>query len=164
MSRFVLALAAATAVYLLALASLDPLDALLGAAAAAALLLALRGFLFRGRPQPLARLGSRLAALPGFVFAVLSDITVGTWRVALVVLHVRPLGRPGIVVVPLGDRTETGATVSSLVATLSPGEFLVDFDRERGAMLVHVLDASDPAAVRARFDHFYRRHQQTLVP
>jgi multisubunit Na+/H+ antiporter MnhE subunit len=94
---------------------------------------------------------------------VLRDITVGTWQVALVVLGLRPLRCPGIVAVPLGDRTDLGAVVSSLVSTLSPGELVVDIDHDRGAILVHVLDASDRDAVRARFEDFYRRHQRDVL-
>ena len=104
------------------------------------------------------------ARLPVLVLVVLRDITMGTWQVAAVVLGVRPLERPGIVVVPLGERSDAGALVSAFVATLSPGEFLVDVDWERREMTFHVLDAREPDRVRERFDVFYRAHQRHLVP
>jgi multisubunit Na+/H+ antiporter MnhE subunit len=53
---------------------------------------------------------------------------------------------------------------TALALTLSPGEVLVDIDRSRGVMLVHVIDAHDPDAVRARHDHFYRRYQRGVFP
>jgi multisubunit Na+/H+ antiporter MnhE subunit len=68
------------------------------------------------------------------------------------------------VAVPIGGRTETGLAVSALVATLSPGEVLVDVDRERGVMLVHVVDAADPEGIRRRHEDFYRRYQQKVFP
>ena len=73
-------------------------------------------------------------------------------------------GRSGIVALPIGGRTETGVAVSALVATLSPGEVLVDVDRARGVMLVHVMDAADPEEVRRRHEEFYRRYQQRVFP
>jgi multisubunit Na+/H+ antiporter MnhE subunit len=51
-----------------------------------------------------------------------------------------------------------------LVSALSPGTFLVDVDEEDRTMLVHVLDASDPDAVRAEFEAFYRRYQRRVFP
>ena len=66
--------------------------------------------------------------------------------------------------IPVGDRTQTGVAVSALVATLSPGEVLVDVDRERGAMLIHVIDAGDPEATRRRHEDFYQRYQRRVFP
>jgi hypothetical protein len=40
--------------------------------------------------------------------------------------------------------------------TLSPGSFLVDVDWDAGEMLVHVIDASDPEAVRRDAEKYYR--------
>jgi multicomponent Na+:H+ antiporter subunit E len=164
MSRALVSLLLVTAVYLLALASTDPLDALVGGVLAAALLLALRRFLFPGRAAPFASLPRRALAFLPFAAAVLWDITKGTWDVALVVLHVRPLVVPGVVAIPIGERTEAGLAAMSLVATLSPGEFLVDVDHESGVVLIHVLDASDPDAVRERHEDFYRRYQKAVFP
>jgi multisubunit Na+/H+ antiporter MnhE subunit len=54
--------------------------------------------------------------------------------------------------------------VSALTATLSPGEVLVDVDLEKGVMYLHVLDASDPDAVRAAHAELYDRHQRKVIP
>jgi multisubunit Na+/H+ antiporter MnhE subunit len=163
-SRALLSLGLLTLVYALALASFHPFDLLLGALLSAALLAGLRRFLFGGRPAAIGGLAGRAAALPLLVWAILRDITVGTWRVALVVLGARPLERPGIVAVPLEERSHAGVVVSAFTATLSPGEFLVEIDWPSRRMLVHVLDARDPEAVRARFADFYRRYQRRVVP
>jgi multicomponent Na+:H+ antiporter subunit E len=164
MNRIVLALALLTVVYALALASFDPWDLALGIGASALTLLIFRRFLFGGRPASIESLGRRALGLPRLVWHVLADITAGTWRVATVVLHFRPLEHPGIVAIPLGERTEMGAVVSAFTSTLSPGEYLVDIDWDERRLLMHVLDAGDPEAVRARFADFYERSQRRVFP
>jgi multisubunit Na+/H+ antiporter MnhE subunit len=163
-TKRVLAVPAVAGVYLLALASLDPLDVLTGVVLAAGLVWGLGGFLFGGGDVAAGGLARRAILFVPFAGAILWDIVRGTWQVALVVLHLRPLERPGIVEIPIGERSRTGVAVSALVATLSPGEVLVDVDWERGRMLLHVLDATDPEAVRARHEDFYRRWQEPVFP
>jgi len=79
-----------------------------------------------------------------------------------VTLGARSQARPGIVAVPVGERTPRGVAVSALCATLSPGEVLVDVDEER--VLYHVINASDPDAIRERHERFYRRYQRRVFP
>lgn len=164
MTRALLWIAALVLVYALMLASFDPLDLALGGLVAAALLAALRGFVLSAPAAAGGTLFRRALAVPRFVWAVLVDITAGTWQVTSVVLGLRPLGRPGIVLVPFGDRTPNGVVVTAFAATLSPGEFLVDIDWDRRRLLFHVLDARDPEAVRARFAGFYERYQRAMAP
>ena len=147
--------------YVLTLASTDPVDLAIGTGIG----LVLTGVLGRrlrlgpvGEMPPFAR---RAAGLPVFLGAVLADILRGTWVVTLNVLGVREL-QPGIVRVPIGERTERGVAVSALATTLSPGSVLVDLDRERGDMLLHVIDASDPEAVRADHLRMYERYQRRV--
>ncbi len=164
MIRFAGVLILLTLLYALVLASFDPWDLLLGALLSGGLLLGFRRFLAGGpaiaAPGPLARV---LAFVP-FAGAVLRDIVVGTWNVILVVLHLRPLNRPGIVEIPLDGRTSSGVAVMALVTTLSPGSFLVDVDWEQRVILMHVLDASDPDQIRADQRRFYRRYQRRVFP
>lgn len=155
-----------TLVYALVLASLHPWDLLMGVTVSCALYLAARGYLFGDEPDDAAA-GSllwRVAAFFPFAAAVVRDVVVGTWEMALVTLHLRPLERPGIVAVPIGERTPTGIAVTALVMTLSPGEFLVDVDWERGVMLMHVIDASDPGGIRRSHERFYERYQRRVFP
>ena len=162
--RWLLATLGLTLVYALTLASFDPWDLAMGALFSVGTLLLVREFVFQGPALGAREVVRRLLGLPRLVLATLRDITAGTWAVALVVVGARPLERPGIVVVPLEDRTEFGAVVSAYLITLSPGEFLVDLDPERREMLVHVLDARDADAVRRRFADFYRRYQSQAAP
>ena len=153
-----------TATYALVLASFHPWDLALGATVSVVLLRLFRRFLFGERPPVLADLGPRLAAFVPFAAVASRDIIAGSWAVALVVLRVRPLREPGIVAVPVGDRTPVGVAVSALVTTLSPGSFLVDVDWDRGVMLIHVLDARDPAGVCEAHQRFYHRYQKRVFP
>ena len=164
MSRALLAVVLLAATYAFALASADPLDLLFGAGLATALVALFRRFLAGevapGRPSLLRRM---IAFVP-FAGAVILDIITGTWAVILVVLGLRPLRRPGIVAVPLGARTPLGVAVSAMATTLSPGSYLIDVDWERRVMLLHMLDASDPAAVVAAHQRFYEWYQWRVFP
>jgi multisubunit Na+/H+ antiporter MnhE subunit len=164
MTHRLLTVALLTALWLVTLVSVAPLDVLLGVLVGAAVLLGV------SRKEPTlpdaatVPLGRRLLAFPRFALATLREMLVGTWDVALRVVHLRPVERPGIVLVPIGERTPTGLAASALADTLSPGEVLVDVDHERRVMLVHVIDATDPDAIRAKHEEFYRRHQRGAFP
>jgi multisubunit Na+/H+ antiporter MnhE subunit len=159
-----LGVALLAAVYLLVLASAHPLDLAFGLVLAAAITVGLRG---RLRPPPghaIPPLPLRIAAFPLLVGAVLVEIARGTWDVALRVLHLRPLECPGVVLVPIGERSPLGVAVTGLLVGLSPGSLLLDVNEERKAMLFHVIDARDPDAVRAHIDHLYQRYQRRVFP
>ncbi|CAA9446316.1 MAG: hypothetical protein AVDCRST_MAG80-1810 [uncultured Rubrobacteraceae bacterium] len=154
-----------TLVYAMVLVSFHPLDLLFGVVFSAALLYAFRGFVFGGEdggPGPLPGLLGRFVAFFPFAWAVVMDVVKGTWEVALVTLHLRPLRRPGIIKVPVGERTPTGVAVSALVTTLSPGAFLVEANEE--FMLLHLIDATDPVAAREKHEDFYQRYQRKVFP
>ncbi len=165
MLRLAFGAAMLAGIYALTLASADALDLATGFVLGLALLVALRAWLFPAdrEPGPPAPPRRALAFVP-FAVAVLADIVVGTWDVALRVMHLRPLEQPGIIAVPIGDRSELGLAVSALVMTLSPGSVLLDVDRRRGVMLIHAIDAADPDAFRARMQTFYDRWQRPVFP
>lgn len=152
------------AVYALTLASADPVDLLMGTALGAALVVGLARRLPETFDAPTLPLVQQASWFGIFVGAVLADIVTGTWDVALRVLHLRALGRPGIVRVPIGPRSDRGVAISALATTLSPGSVLVDVDWARRDLLVHVVDASDPDDVRRRHQHFYQRYQRRVFP
>ena len=170
MTRYVAAVVVLTLTYALALGSFHSWDLLFGAGLSAALLFASRRFVFGASgaaPRPDGQeptLLGRVVAFVPFAVAVFREILVGTWEVTLVTLHLRPLARPGIVAVPVGDRTPTGVAVWAVVTGLPPGSFFADVDRERGVVLIHILDARDPEAFRQQQDDFYRRYQSKVFP
>lgn len=163
MTHVVTAALAAGLLYALTLGSTDPVDfgtgALLGGA-----LVWLLGRRLGGPSGPKPILWRRLVWFPVFAGAVFVDAIADTWDVALRVLHVRSVGHQGFVRVPVGDRSERGVAVSALVMTLSPGAVLIDVDADRGEMLFHVMDASDPDAWRARQARLYDRYQRRVFP
>jgi multisubunit Na+/H+ antiporter MnhE subunit len=169
-TRYVATVLALTLVYALALASFRPWDLFFGAGLSAALLFASRRFVFGANgtaPQPTDRgltLLGRVVAFVPFAAVVFRNILVGNVEVTLVTLGLRPLLRPGIVAVPVGDRTPIGIAVWAVVTGLPPGSFFVDVDRERGVVLIHVLDARDPKAYREEQEDFYRRYQSKVFP
>ena len=160
MRRTLQAVVVLAAVYLLALASTKPADV------AAAVLVACAALaVARRAPRATTTGGLRSAlALPRLLAVTLADVARGTWEMALVVLGLRPATDAGVVEVPIGARTDVGTVVSALASTLSPGEVLLDIDAERGVYVLHVFDASDPDAVRARHRRGYERYQRGALP
>lgn len=150
-------------VYALVLGSFAPADLAMGAVISGALMYGTRRFVFAEEPAS-PNILSRFLHFWPFLVAEIWNIVTGTWEVALVTLHIRPLVSPGIVAVPIGERTPVGVAVSAMATTLSPGTFLVDVDWEQGVMLIHALNASDPEEVRRDHQEFYERWQKKVFP
>ena len=151
-----------TGIYVMVLASFHPWDLFFGVVVSGALVYGFRSFVFGGRPDPLTGLAGRAAAFFPFVVAVVWDVLKGTWEVALITLHIKPLVEPGVVKLPVGEWTPNGVAVLGLVTTLSPGAFLIEANDE--FMLIHVIDASDPDAFREEREDFYQRYQRKVFP
>lgn len=164
MTRYAAAIAALTGLYALALASFAPLDLLFGVVLATALVFTSRRFVFGDRPGEEVSLLRRVVAFVPLAAVVFRQILEGTWEVALVTLHLRPLQRPGIVEVPIGERTPAGVVAWAVIVGLAPGSFFVDVDRERESVLIHIIDASDPTAFRRQQEDFYNRYQRKVFP
>lgn len=167
-----LAVAVLGAVYLLALGSLAWGDVAIGLVLAVAMELGWRHRAARGgtigseeddgaRRPPL---HSSLLALPALVWTVLADITRGTWDVAQFSLGLRKVEHDGIVEIELQGISEQGVAVWAFISTISPGELVLEVDEERGILVIHALDASDPDAIRARHYELYERYQRKVVP
>ena len=110
-------------------------------------------------PRPLPPLGLSMHILlysPVLFYYLFIDIMKGTWQVVKVSLGIEPLRRPGIIKYPIPTKSHYGAAPVGYFITLSPGSFLVDIDWEENVLLVHVLDASDPDALRRDAMKYYR--------
>lgn len=151
-------------IYLLTLSSTDWVDILFALAFGALVAALLSGRLLDGPGGTVPPFVGRVLGFPVFAGAVLFDIITGTWDVTLRVLGIRRLEAPGIVRIPIGDRSDRGIAISALATTLSPGTVFVDVDWERRDMLLHVIDASDPDEVRATLQRFYDRYQRRVFP
>lgn len=152
-----------TLVYALTLASFHPWDLAIGAGVSTLFVFFTRRFVFHNDPAA-TNFFARFVWFWPFAAATVWDIVRGTWEVTLVTLGIRPLVSPGIVRIPIGDRTPTGVAVSGMATTLSPGTFLVDVDWEEGVWLVHAIDAADPDGVRREHQEFYERWQRKVFP
>jgi multicomponent Na+:H+ antiporter subunit E len=164
MARYALVVLISVAVYVATIGRLEWWDVAMSGAVAAGAAWAFRGHLFRGPSPSGLTLLRRALFVPPLVAWVIWEIIRGTVVVAAYSLRLRPLAHPGIVAIPLGERTRLGATMSGFFTTVSPGTFLVDFDWAARTMLIHAIDATDPDAVRADHQAFYRRFQRHVFP
>lgn len=110
-------------------------------------------------PKPLPPIGLSFHILvytPVLLYYLFIDILKGTWQVVSITLGFKPLRRPGIIKYPIPTNSVYGAGPVGYFITLSPGSFLVDIDWEENVLLVHVVDASDPDALRRDAERYYR--------
>jgi multisubunit Na+/H+ antiporter MnhE subunit len=147
-------------IYLLVLTSADPADAAVGFVLGLVLAVSLRPRLPGRRP-----VGPSLAgfvALGPVVAMTAVEMVVGSWRTARFCL--RGDGHPGFVEIPRGDRSRHGVAFWGVLTGEAPDEVPVDVDEERDMLIVHLIDARDPDAVRERHRRAYDRFQSKVVP
>ena len=158
----ILALGAVT--YSLTVASFAWEDLAFGAGLTAVLLAMFRNVLLGGPLPSSRRVLVSIAAFPLVVLGTIREIFTGTWLVAKHVVGIRPLEHPGIVRIPIGERSPVSRGMAGYVITVSPGTFLVDFDNETNEMLVHAIDASDPDALRRHYQSLFLSYERHFVP
>ncbi|MFI9488742.1 Na+/H+ antiporter subunit E [Promicromonospora sp. NPDC052451] len=115
--------------------------AVLGALVAVALPLPPVGTSATVRPGPLARLAGRFVA----------DLVVASFQVAWRAVAPGPTPRGGLVTVPLRATSELFVATTAGLSSMVPGTVVVDLDRDRGTLRLHVLDlerSGGPDAVR----------------
>lgn len=164
LTQFAVLLLIFTLAYTVTVESYTVWDFLMGAGLSAGLLLLDRPEQELRSDRVIPSLPHRLLWAVPFIVAVIVDITRGTWEVMLLSLGLRPLDHAGIVGIPTGERTPLGVHVSMLALSLSPGSILVKLDPAGETMWVHVVDASDPDAVRRQYQDFYDRYQRHVFP
>jgi multisubunit Na+/H+ antiporter MnhE subunit len=153
---------ALVAVYLLVLTSVAPGDVIVGTVLAVGIVAA--GY--RVRPSDAPPAGTtplrRLIGIPALVGGTVVDMARASWQVALCCLRGRLPG-PGLVSVPIGPHAGSAAAWGVRVG-LSPDTIVVEVDERRGELLLHVLDARDPDAVRREQLDSYERRQRRVFP
>jgi multisubunit Na+/H+ antiporter MnhE subunit len=164
----VIVIAIMTAIYCSGLASFQSWDIGIGAGLSMLTLLVFRQFLETTSDKVAKGMRpsffERIIAFFPFAGKIVWDILVGTWRVLMILIGVRPLNHPGIVKIPIGDRSPTGVAVSGMATGLAPGTVLVDVDWEEGVMLVHAIEAADPDEIRRAHQDFYEKYQRHVFP
>jgi multisubunit Na+/H+ antiporter MnhE subunit len=145
------------AIYLLVLTSLAPGDVLVGAALGLALAVALRG---RGRPLPAAPASERIVAATVVGAQTAVEMVRGSWRVARFCMGGR--ARTGFVEIPRDARSRRETALWGVLTGEAPDEVVVDARSD--SLVVHLVDAGDPDAVRARHAAAHERWQRKVVP
>jgi multisubunit Na+/H+ antiporter MnhE subunit len=159
MTGIVLRIAGLTAIYLLVLTSLKPGDILVGAALASALVLG--GRVARtGTPADGGWIGWSRDVV-GMIALTARDMVTGSIRVARFCLG--GPAAPGFVEVPREGRSEDAVALWGLLTGEAPDEYPVAIDPGRDVLIVHVLDAHDPDAVRERHRKMHERWQRHVV-
>ena len=159
MSRVIAQAIALMGVYLLVMTSAKPGDAVAGFLLGLGLAVALRPRAPSRRPTTPAL--TRLVAFVHVVAVTAVDMARGSWHTARFCL--RGGGRPGFVEIPRGDRTGPAVALWGVLTGEAPDEVPVDIDEERDVLIVHLVDASDPEAVRDRHRRAYERAQRNVV-
>lgn len=159
MSRVITQALALMGIYLLVLTSLKPGDVITGLLLGLVLAVALRPQLPGRRPAP--RPLAALIPLAQMLAITAVEMARGSWRTARFCLSGR--GRPGFVEIPRGDRSRLGVALWGVLTGEAPDEVPVDVDEERDLLIVHLVDASDPDAVRDRHRRAYERAQRKIV-
>jgi multisubunit Na+/H+ antiporter MnhE subunit len=157
MTQAALRVAGFAAVYLLVLTSLHPGDVALAVLLGACVAVGLRqrgAGRAAGRPVP-----PSLRAAAAVIAATSAEMVVGTWRTARFCLSRR--SRAGFVEIPRAGRSRRNVALWGVLTGEAPDEIPVDVDEERDVLIVHLIDASDPDAVRRR--HEARSRDQRKV-
>ncbi len=157
MIGFVLRAAGLLVVYLLVLTSLDPGDILVGALVAAALIAAAH----RPEAGPAVGWGRWSIALAMTLLTTARDIVVGT--VHVVRFCFSRSSHAGFVEIPRDERSRRAVALWGVLTGEAPDEYPVDVDDSRDVLIVHIIDARDPEAIRARHARFRERWQRDVV-
>ena len=143
MSRVITQALALMGVYLLVMTSAKPADAAAGLLLGLVLAVALRP----RRPGPRPTLTGFVALGPVLAMTAV-EMVRGSWRT--VRFCVRGGGSPGFVEIPRDGRSRHAVALWAIRTGEAPDEIPVDVDEERDVLIVHLIDASDPGAVRER--------------
>jgi len=152
-------------IYLLVLTSAAPGDVLIGGLLALGVAVALRprrrlagATSSRHRAAPLPRIGAAVVVLG----QTAGEMVRGSWRVVRFCLGAP--SAPGFVEIPRGGRSRFSVALWGVLTGEAPDEIVVDVDEARDLLIVHLVDASDPDAIRARHHEGYQRWQRQVVP
>jgi multisubunit Na+/H+ antiporter MnhE subunit len=145
-----------TAVYLLVLTSASPGDVLIGAILGLAVALALRP---RRTAHSTVPWPERLAAAAVVALQTAAEMVRGSWHVVRFCLG--GPASPGLVEIPREDRSRRETAFWGVLTGEAPDE--VPVDARKDVLVVHLVHAADPDAVRARHHRAHERWQRKVV-
>jgi multisubunit Na+/H+ antiporter MnhE subunit len=146
-------------IYLLVMTSGKPGDVVAGLVLGLVLAVALRPRLPGRRPATPSLAG--LVALGPVLAATAIEMARGSWRTARFCLTGH--GSPGFVEIPRAGRSRRAVALWGVLTGEAPDEVPVDIDEERDVLIVHMVDASAPDAVRERHQRAYEGAQRRVV-
>ena len=146
-------------VYLLVMTSAKPGDAAAGLLLGLVLAVALRPR--RPGRRPATPTPAGLVALGQVLARTAIEMARGGWRTVLFCLH--GSGSPGFVEIPRAGRSRHAVALWGVLTGEAPDEVPVDIDEERDVLIVHLIDASDPDAVRERHRRAYAGPQRKVT-
>jgi multisubunit Na+/H+ antiporter MnhE subunit len=159
MSRIIVPALGFMGIYLLVLTSTEPGDALVGLALGVGLAVTLRPRA-GGHGVPAPRLAS-LVALGPVLARTAVEMARGSVRTARFCLGRG--GTPGFVEIPRDGRSRHAVALWGVLTGEAPDEVPVDVDEDRDLLIVHLVDAGDPDAVRDRHRTDWERAQRKVV-
>lgn len=100
-----------------------------------------------------------------YLLLVIRDIVVANFEVAAIILFRRNRDlRPAWLVIPMNLATPEAITVFAATISLTPGTVSADVSACGRYLLVHALDAADPAAEIARIKARYETRLRKVFP
>jgi multisubunit Na+/H+ antiporter MnhE subunit len=149
MTPLLLRAAGLAAIYLLVLTSVAPGDLLVGGLLGLTVAYWLRPHRSTGSSRPRTEPAHvRIGAAARVVADTGAEMVRGSWRVVRFCLGAP--ASPGIVEIPRDGRSPINVALWGVLTGEAPDEVPVAVDEARDVLLVHLVDAGDPAAVRAR--------------
>lgn len=136
-------------IWLLLMNSLAPGQLLLGALLGWSIPLLVKDFLFE---VPRLRRPLRLLAYLG---RILGDIVIANLHVARLVLGPKSRLRPAFIEIPMALENEFLLTVLTSIVSLTPGTVSASLSHDRRTLLVHALDAQEPARLAEQVKQRY---------
>ncbi|NES28380.1 Na+/H+ antiporter subunit E [Micromonospora terminaliae] len=102
-------------------------------------------------PLPPVTFGGRLRPGALLVLAVTfaGELVTASLHVAAVALRPGYVPRGAVIAVPLRVRTDLNLALTAEVVSLVPGTLILEVDRDRGVLYVHVLDVRGPEDLTA---------------
>ena len=158
MTQAVLRVAGLMAIYLLVLTSVESGDLLVAGLLALGVAFALRLRSPGGASGRAAR--PHLRAAVAVAAGTTVELVRGTWRTVRFCLGDR--GRQGLVEIPRAGRSQRNVAFWGVLTGEAPDEVPVDVDTERDVLIVHLIDASDPEAVRERHAQTSRAQRKVV--
>lgn len=102
-------------------------------------------------------------ALLLLILNLFKDLVSSGWATARLILRPGQLPRSGFVRFSFGDLPAPAANLLGAMITLTPGTTALDIDRERGEMLLHLLDLEGAEATLAAIRQDFLAPIRTLV-